>query len=102
MVTATAPQTTTTSDLSEIYFIRTVDGTEVEAIRIGLNPDGSVDLSGLAGKRDDLKEGYERFGVTNMMGMRVLPSRGAAFLKAMVEESRRNPYIIFRMKPELR
>lgn len=97
-----APQTTMPkNEVSEAFFIHIVDGKEVEAIRIGLKPDGTVDLSGLAGKRDDLKESYEKFGLPQPIGPTVFPKDGARFLKAMLFEARRSPYIIFRPSAKL-
>lgn len=102
MAMAAAPQKTTTSDLKEVYFIHVVDDKETEAIKIGLNPDGSVDLSGLVGKRDDLKEALEGFGTPQAIGPTVFPKDGRRFLKALLFGVRSNPYHIFRTSPELR
>lgn len=100
---AAAPQTTMPkSEISEIYYILVVDGKEVEAIKIGLKPDGSVDLSGLAGKNDDLKGHLEGFGAPQAIGPTVFAKDGVRFLKALLFGVRSNPYHIFRKTPELR
>ncbi len=101
---AAAPQTTTMPkiEITEIYYIHTVEGREVEAIKIGLDVKGIADLSGLAGKRDDLKESLEGFGTPQAIGPTVFPKDGARFLKALLHGVRSNPYHLFRKTPELR
>lgn len=82
-------------DIQEIYYFPIdAEGNEVgEPIRIGLNDDGSADLSKLPEK---LRKTYERFGSGDSLLGPILPKKGSAFLNALLQSA--GPYNRFRSR----
>jgi hypothetical protein len=81
--------------MNEIWYIDYPKGGTSKGIRVGLNPDGSADLSALP---DDLRRNLEDFGVPDELHRgKVSASEGERFLQLLVAEH--NPYRIFRASP---
>jgi hypothetical protein len=81
------------TELTEVFYFPTdAGGNEAGApVRIGLNEDGSADLSGLP---ENMRATYERFGAGDPIAGRFTPKDGKKFLWALLQYS--SPYKRFR------